>query len=396
MSNMEWISRGKKVIMNTYNRFPLTLTEGKGVYVKDAEGKKYLDFASGIAVNALGYGNKALVEALEEQINKIMHCSNLYWNTAAIETAEIMINHSIFDKVFFCNSGAEAIESALKLARKFGKKKHGENCYEIITMKNSFHGRTLGAITATGQEKYQKDLNPLLDGILYADFNDFESVKKLVSEKTCAILVEPIQGEGGIRPAKKDFLQKLRDLCNEKDILLMYDEVQCGIGRTGYLFAYEAYGVAPDVISLAKGLGGGFPIGAMMLVEKYSDIFEPGDHASTFGGNPAACTAAKVVLNSLMKASILENVKKQGDYLKEKLNKLKERYEIIIDVRGMGLMQGIELSLPVADIINQCIKSGLLLVGAGSQVIRFVPPLIVDKNEIDEAINILENVLKEV
>ncbi|NLJ89150.1 MAG: aspartate aminotransferase family protein [Epulopiscium sp.] len=393
---MEWISRGKKVIMNTYNRFPLTLTEGKGVYVKDAEGKKYLDFASGIAVNALGYGNKALVEALEEQINKIMHCSNLYWNTAAIETAEIMINHSIFDKVFFCNSGAEAIESALKLARKFGKKKHGENCYEIITMKNSFHGRTLGAITATGQEKYQKDLNPLLDGILYADFNDFESVKKLVSEKTCAILVEPIQGEGGIRPAKKDFLQKLRDLCNEKDILLMYDEVQCGIGRTGYLFAYEAYGVAPDVISLAKGLGGGFPIGAMMLVEKYSDIFEPGDHASTFGGNPAACTAAKVVLNSLMKASILENVKKQGDYLKEKLNKLKERYEIIIDVRGMGLMQGIELSLPVADIINQCIKSGLLLVGAGSQVIRFVPPLIVDKNEIDEAINILENVLKEV
>jgi predicted acetylornithine/succinylornithine family transaminase len=325
-----------------------------------------------------------------------MHCSNLYWNTAAIETAEIMINHSIFDKVFFCNSGAEAIESALKLARKFGKKKHGENCYEIITMKNSFHGRTLGAITATGQEKYQKDLNPLLDGILYADFNDFESVKKLVSEKTCAILVEPIQGEGGIRPAKKDFLQKLRDLCNEKDILLMYDEVQCGIGRTGYLFAYEAYGVAPDVISLAKGLGGGFPIGAMMLVEKYSDIFEPGDHASTFGGNPAACTAAKVVLNSLMKASILENVKKQGDYLKEKLNKLKERYEIIIDVRGMGLMQGIELSLPVADIINQCIKSGLLLVGAGSQVIRFVPPLIVDKNEIDEAINILENVLKEV
>ncbi len=396
MSNMEWISRGKKVIMNTYNRFPLTLTEGKGVYVKDAEGKKYLDFASGIAVNALGYGNKALVEALEEQINKIMHCSNLYWNTTAIETAEIMINHSIFDKVFFCNSGAEAIESALKLARKFGKKKHGENCYEIITMKNSFHGRTLGAITATGQEKYQKDLNPLLDGILYADFNDFESVKKLVSEKTCAILVEPIQGEGGIRPAKKDFLQKLRDLCNEKDILLMYDEVQCGIGRTGYLFAYEAYGVAPDVISLAKGLGGGFPIGAMMLVEKYSDIFEPGDHASTFGGNPAACTAAKVVLNSLMKASILENVKKQGDYLKEKLNKLKERYEIIIDVRGMGLMQGIELSLPVADIINQCIKSGLLLVGAGSQVIRFVPPLIVDKNEIDEAINILENVLKEV
>jgi acetylornithine/N-succinyldiaminopimelate aminotransferase len=396
MSNMEWIKRGNKVIMNTYKRFPLALTEGEGVYLKDIEGKKYLDFASGIAVNSLGHGNKTLIKALEEQMNKIMHCSNLYWNLPAIEAAEMLIQNSIFDKVFFCNSGAEAIEAALKLARKFGKKRHGEHCYEIITMKNSFHGRTFGAITATGQTKYQKDLNPLMDGILYADYNDFESVKKLVSDKTCAILLEPIQGEGGIRPADKDFLLKLRDLCNEKEILLMYDEVQCGIGRTGYLFAYEAYSVAPDVISLAKGLGGGFPIGAMMAVEKYSDLFGPGDHASTFGGNPAACSAAKVVLTALIQEGILENVKAQGAYLRERLNILKEKYTIITDVRGMGLMQGIELSLPVANIVELCIQKGLLLVGAGEKVIRFVPPLIVGKNEIDEAINILETVLKEV
>lgn len=396
MINEQWVSRGKNVIMNTYNRFPITLTEGKGVYVKDIEGKKYLDFVSGIAVNALGYGNKDLIYALEDQINKMMHCSNLYWNTPGIEAAEIMVNHSVFDKVFFCNSGAEAIESALKLARKYGKLKHGENCYEIITMKNSFHGRTIATITATGQRKYQKDFNPLLDGILYADFNDFESVKKLVSDKTCAILLEPIQGEGGIIPANKEFLVKVRELCDEKDILLMYDEVQCGIGRTGYLFAYQAYGVAPDVISLAKGLGGGFPIGAMMAVEKCSTIFCPGDHASTFGGNLGAGTVAKVVLNALINENILENVKKQGQYLFEKLSGLKEKHKNIKDVRGMGLMQGIELSVPIVNIINLCMDKGLLLVGAGAKVIRFVPPLLVNKAEIDEAVSIFEKALQEV
>lgn len=396
MNQEQWIERGKNVIMNTYSRFPITFSEGKGVYVKNIDGKQYLDFVSGIAVNALGYGNEDLTEALWEQMKKMMHCSNLYWNIPGIEAAEILIQNSVFDKVFFCNSGAEAIESTLKLARKYGKKIHGENCYEIITMKQSFHGRTLGAITATGQSKYQKDLNPLLDGIRYGEYNNFESIKDLVSDQTCAILLEPIQGEGGIRPAEKDFLMKVRELCTKKDILLIYDEVQCGIGRTGHLFAYQGYDIPPDVIALAKGLGGGFPIGAIMAVEKCAATFQPGDHASTFGGNPGACTAAKVVLNTLLDKDILENVQKQGEYLRERLEVLKEKYEIVTDVRGMGLMQGIELSVPVGDIIQSCIDKGLLLVGAGAHVIRFVPPLIVKESEVDEAMLILEKTLKEV
>ncbi|NLK21489.1 MAG: aspartate aminotransferase family protein [Epulopiscium sp.] len=392
----KWVERGKNVIMNTYNRFPITLTEGKGVYAKDTNGKRYLDFVSGIAVNALGYGNKAMGEALASQVNKMMHCSNLYWNIPGIEAAEMLINNSVFDKVFFCNSGAEAIEGSLKLARKYGRKVRGEGCYEIITMKQSFHGRTLGAITATGQPKYQKDLNPLLDGVLYAQYNDFESIKELVSDKTCAILLEPIQGEGGIYPAQKEFLAKIRKLCDETDILLMYDEVQCGIGRTGHLFAYEAYDIAPDVIALAKGLGGGFPIGAMMSVKKCSDTFIPGDHASTFGGNHMATTAAKVVLDTLLNDNLLANVKKQGNYLKEQLNILKEKYDVVKDIRGIGLMQGIELSIPIGNLIKACMDKGLLLVGAGPNVIRFVPPLIIEEEDIKKAILILEEAIREV
>ena len=395
MLQEQWIERGQKVVMNTYNRFPIVLSEGKGSFVKDVNGKEYLDFVGGIAVNALGYGDEDLTEALYQQMKKMMHCSNLYWNIPGIEAAEILIENSVFDKVFFCNSGAEAIESCIKLARKYGKMAHGEHCYEIITMKQSFHGRTMGAITATGQEKYQIGLHPLLEGIVYGNYNDFESVKELVSEKTCAILLEPVQGEGGILPAEKEFLAKIRELCTEKDILLIYDEVQCGIGRTGNLFAYQAYEIPPDVIALAKGLGGGFPIGAMMATEKAAAAFKPGDHASTFGGNPAACTAAKVVLNALLSKGILKNVKEQGKYLREKLEFLKEKYEVISDVRGIGLIQGIELSVPAGDIIKACIEKGLLLVGAGTNVIRFVPPLTVNQAEIDKALYILEESLKE-
>jgi predicted acetylornithine/succinylornithine family transaminase len=392
----QWIKRGEKVIMNTYSRFPIVLNEGKGTLVRDVDGKEYLDFVGGIAVNTLGYGDEELTEALYDQMKKMMHCSNLYWNMPGIEVAEILIENSVFDKVFFCNSGAEAIEGCIKLARKYGKMVHGEHCYEIITMKQSFHGRTMGAITATGQEKYQKDLNPLLEGIVYAKFNDYESVKDLVSEKTCAILLEPVQGEGGIRPAQREFLKKIRELCTEKDILLIYDEVQCGIGRTGNLFAYQTYEIPPDAIALAKGLGGGFPIGAMMAVEKAVFALKPGDHASTFGGNPLACTAAKVILNALLKQGILKNVKEQGEYLREKLENLKEKYDLVSEVRGIGLIQGVELSVPAGNIINACIEKGLLLVGAGTNVIRFVPPLIVSKAEIDKAVNILEETLKEV
>ena len=390
------IQLGKQNIMNTYSYFPLVIEKGEGCYLWDTEGNKYLDFVAGIAVNCLGYKNEEFISGMTEQLQKLNHCSNLYYNQPQIELADMLVKNSHFDKVFFCNSGAEAIEAALKLARKYGKKAHGESCYEIITMNQSFHGRTFGAITATGQEKYQKGLNPLLPGILHAPYNDFDALKQKVTEKTCAILVEPIQGEGGIRPADKEFLQKVRELCTKKDIVLIYDEVQCGVGRTGKLFGYENYEIPPDVIALAKGLGGGFPIGAMMAVDKVADSFKPGDHASTFGGNPLACTAGKTVLNQLLCKGVLNNAQIQGNYLREKLECLKQQHNLIVDVRGLGLMQGIELNIPVKPIIERCINNGLLLIGAGEKVIRFVPPLIITNGKIDEAMNILSNVLNEV
>jgi len=396
METKGYIEKGKKYVMNTYNYYPVVIDRGEGCYVWDTDGKKYLDFVAGIAVNSLGYGNKDYISNLTEQLHKFNHCSNLYYNMPQIELAEMLVNKSCFDNVFFCNSGAEAVEAALKLSRKYGKKAHDENCYEIITMKHSFHGRTFGAVTATGQEKYQKGLEPLLPGIKYAEFNNLDSIKELVSNKTCAILVEPVQGEGGIRPAKKEFLEGLRKLCNEKDIVLIFDEVQCGIGRIGKLFAYEIYDVKPDIVSVAKGLGAGFPIGAMLAVKKVSEAFQPGDHASTFGGNPLACTAGKTVLNHLLNKNLLVNVEINGHYLTSKLIELKQKFDIIKDVRGIGLMQGIELSVPTAQIVSKCMEKGLLLVGAGANIIRFVPPLIVTQDEIDKAIEILTSALREI
>ena len=394
MNQADWVESGKKYVMQTYNYFSIVIERGEGCYVWDIEGKKYLDFVSGIAVNSLGYKNQEFINNMIEQLNKINHCSNLYYNQPQIELAQTLVENSCFDKVFFCNSGAESIESALKLSRKYGKLVHGENCFEIITMNHSFHGRTYGAITATGQTKYQKDLEPLLPGILYSPYNDFEALKEKVTDKTCAIFIEPIQGEGGIRPAQKEFLLHVRKLCTEKNIVLVFDEVQCGIGRTGKLFAYEHYDVEPDIIALAKGLGNGFPIGAMMARDKIAEGFKPGDHASTFGGNPLACTAAKTVLHQLLNKDLLRNTVKQGEYLKEKLIELRTNHDLIIDNRGIGLMQGIELKIPVKPIIQDCINNGLLLVGAGENVIRFVPPLIIEENEIDEAILTLSNALR--
>ena len=396
MRQDDLIQIGKQNIMNTYSYFPVVIEKGEGCYLWDVAGKKYLDFVAGIAVNCLGYKQKEFIDSLYGQLQKLNHCSNLYYNQPQIELADILTKNSHFNKVFFCNSGAEAIEASLKLARKYGKKSHGENCYEIITMNQSFHGRTFGAITATGQEKYQKDLNPLLPGIIHSPYNDFEALKQKVTDKTCAILIEPIQGEGGIRPAEREFLHNVRDLCTENDIVLIYDEVQCGIGRTGKLFGYEAYDIPPDVIALAKGLGGGFPIGAMMAVDKVADSFKPGDHASTFGGNPLACTAGKVVLGQLLNNGILKNAEIQGKYLRDQLIDLKQKHNLIVDIRGIGLMQGIELTIPVKSIVEKCMDKGLLLVGAGEKVLRFVPPLIVNKSEIDEAMSILSNVLNEV
>ena len=386
---MNTFEQGAKVVMNTYNRFPITLEKGDGMYVYDDNGKKYLDFVAGIAVNSLGHNHKKLTKTISEQAQKLIHCSNLYWTKPQVSLAAKLVENSDFDKVFFCNSGAEAIEASLKISRKYGSK---TGRYEIITMKNSFHGRTFGAVTATGQPHYQEGLGALLPGIKYAEFNNFDSITEILSDKTCAILLEPLQGEGGIHPADIEYLKKIRKLCDEKDIVLIFDEVQCGVGRLGTLFAYQTFGVVPDAVCTAKGIAGGIPMGLMTATQKLSDSFKPGDHASTFGGNPLAASAGNVVIDELLDG-LLDNVKKNGTYLTEKLNVLKEKYSIITDVRGIGFMQGIELSVPVADIIKQTIENGLLLVNSGKNVIRFVPSLIAEKEHIDEAMEILDKVL---
>lgn len=396
MNNQDILNENKKYIMNTYASFPIALEKGKGSYVWDFDGKKYLDFVSGIAVNCLGYNDSEFIENITSQLKKIQHCSNLYQNKPNVELAKKLVENSDFDKAFFCNSGAEAVEAALKLARKYGSTNKGIEAYEIITMKNSFHGRTLGTVTATGQEKYQEGFGPLLPGVKYVPYNDFEALEKTVNKNTCAVVLEAIQGEGGVNPANKEYLERVRELCDKLDIVMIFDEVQTGIGRTGKLFGYQIHGVKPDVISLAKGLGGGIPIGAMLATDKIASAFEPGNHASTFGGNPIATTAGNTVLDRLLDGGLLENVERQGKYLREKLEGLKEKYSLITDIRGTGLIQGIELSVPGIDLVNKCIEKGLLLVGAGSNVVRFVPPLIIKKEEIDEAINILDSSLSEI
>lgn len=386
---MNTFEQGAKVIMNTYNRFPIALEKGEGMYVYDESGKKYLDFVAGIAVNSLGHNHKKLTEAIANQAQKLIHCSNLYWTKPQVSLATKLVENSDFDRIFFCNSGAESIEAGLKIARKYGSK---TNRSEIITMKHSFHGRTFGAVTATGQPHYQEGLGELLPGIKYAEFNNFDSILEVLTDKTCAILLEPVQGEGGIHPANKEFLQKVRKLCDEKDLVLLFDEVQCGVGRLGTLFAYQTFGVVPDAVCTAKGIAGGVPMGVMAATQKLADSFKPGDHASTFGGNPLAAAAGNVVIDELL-GGLLDNVKENGPYLTEKLNELKSKYSIITDVRGIGFMQGIELSTPAAPIIKETIENGLLLVNAGANVIRFVPSLIASKTDIDNAMNILDDVL---
>lgn len=387
---MKTADLGEKYVMKTYNRFPLTFEKGEGMYVYDENGKEYLDFVAGIAVNSLGHNHPKLVKAISEQAAKLIHISNLYYTEPQVKLAQKLVENGSLDKVFFCNSGAEAIEAALKLARKYGSKTGRQ---EIITMHQSFHGRTFGAVTATGQDHYHEGFGDMLPHIKYATFNEIESVKAAVNENTIAILMEPVQGEGGIRPAKKEFLQQVRQLCDEKDILLMFDEVQCGIGRLGTLFAYQTFGVIPDVMSTAKGIAGGIPCGIMMAKEKVSESFVPGDHASTFGGNPLATAAGNVVVDELL-SGLLDNVKEYGAYLKEKLNKIAEKHSnIITDVRGIGLMQGIELNEAAGPYISKAIDMGLLLVGAGKFVIRFVPSLIVSREDIDKAIEILDKAL---
>jgi acetylornithine/N-succinyldiaminopimelate aminotransferase len=388
-------SEDKKYLMNTYSRYPITLVEGKGTKVWDDKGNVYLDFVAGIAVNSLGHCHPALVDAIKNQSEKLIHCSNLYWNENQIQLAKIIAENSFGDKVFFANSGAEANEGAIKLARKYASLKYGSKRYKVISAKNSFHGRTFGALTATGQEKYHKGFGPLLSGFKYVPFNDIDALKETIDDEVCAIMLEVVQGEGGIHEATPEYIKAVREICDENDILFIIDEVQTGIGRTGKLFGYEHYGITPDIMTLAKGLGGGFPIGAIVAKEDKA-VFQPGDHASTFGGNPLACAAGIAVMNEITKTGFLESIVKKGEYFKEKLKNLKEKHSVIKEIRGKGLMIGCQMDMKEAgDIVTKAMEKGLLINCISHNVLRFVPPLTVTEEEIDTAIIILDDVFCE-
>jgi acetylornithine/N-succinyldiaminopimelate aminotransferase len=365
------------------------------VNLYDIDGKKYLDFVSGIAVFALGYNNKRYNDALKEQIDKILHTSNYYYNVPAIEAAKKIKEVSGMDRVFFTNSGAEAVEGALKAARKYAFLKDGKTDHEIIAMNHSFHGRTFGALSVTGNPHYREAFEPMIGNIKFADLNDLDSVLELVNDKTCAIILETVQGEGGIFPASREFLEGIRKICDEKDILLILDEIQCGMGRTGYMFAWQKYGIKPDIMTTAKALGCGVPVGAFLLNEKVgANSLVAGDHGTTYGGNPFACTAINKVLDLFKEDNIIENVNEVAPYLEKRLDELKDRYGFITARRGAGLMQGLVFDRPVGDIINSALEKGLILINAGSDIIRFVPPLIISKKDVDDMIAILDSCLE--
>ncbi len=393
-TQQEMIEQGKEYLLKTYSQVPVVFSGGKGCTLLDVEGKEYLDFVGGIAVNALGYGDEALTKALSDVLQSgLLHCSNLYYNEQAIEAAKALCTLSEMDRVFFCNSGAEANEAALKLSRKFGHRRAPART-EIITMKDSFHGRTYASVTATGQAKYHKDFDPLPQGFCYAKFNDLESVEKLITEKSCAILVEPIQGEGGVVPATREFLQGLRDLCDKHDLLLIYDEVQCGMGRSGKPFAWQLFEVKPDVLTLAKALAGGVPCGAMLTNKRAESIFSPGDHASTFGGNALAMAGVSAMAHRLGETDLCNEVTEQGEYLRSKLQEIQRKYpKTCTAVRGFGLMNGLVLTIPPRQVVEACFAKGLLVLSAGSDVLRFVPPLVISKQEIEKAVAIVDEVL---
>jgi len=382
-------------LMNTYNRFPLILRKGRGVKVWGVDGKEYLDFVGGIAVNVLGHCHPKVVVALQKQAQRLIHVSNLYHIEPQIKLAKLLVEHSFADKVFFCNSGAEANEAAIKLARKYAKEHLGQDKFEIITAVNSFHGRTLATVTATGQEKFQKGFEPLVPGFKHVAFNDINALESAISQHTCAVMLEPLQGEGGVKIPDKDYLRKVRELCNKHELLLILDEVQTGMGRTGKLFAYEHFNMAPDIMTLAKGLGSGVPIGAMLAADKTASAFAPGSHASTFGGNPLVCAAAIATLETILEDGfILDQCKRMGEYLKKELKALQKEFSAVIaDVRGMGLLVGMELTKDGSSIVKACMEKGLLLNCTAGNVLRFTPPLIVHGRDIDNMLDILDEVL---
>jgi predicted acetylornithine/succinylornithine family transaminase len=381
-------------IMQTYKRFPLVLAQGKGQKVWDAKGKEYLDFVAGIAVCNLGHSHPGVIAALTKQLEKLTHVSNLYYTEPQARLAKLLVDNSFAERVFFCNSGAEANEAAIKLARKYAHEKLGDDKFELITMKDSFHGRTMATITATGQEKFQFGFTPLLEGFSYVPFNDLSALEKAINKKTCGVMVEPIQGEGGVNIPDDDYLQGVRSICDRHNILLIVDEVQTGIGRTGKLFAYQHTGIEPDIVTLAKALGNGFPVGAMLAKEKVAQSFTPGNHASTFGGNPLAMSAALATLQIVLKENIVENSRKVGEYFLAQLTKLKEKHSIIKDVRGKGLMLAATLEVEAADIVQKCLQKGLLINSAGAKTLRFVPPLIITEKDVDQGIAILDEAME--
>lgn len=389
----KYIEQAEQSLLHTYNRYPIVLDHGEGVYLYDTEGKQYLDFAAGIAVCSLGYGQKDFEKALMEQAHKLLHVSNLFYTVPTTEAAEKLKKAAQMDRVFFTNSGTEAIEGALKAARKYAyTRKSGR--YEFIAMNHSFHGRSMGAVSVTGTESYRTPFEPLISGVKFAEYNDLESVKAQVTDQTCAILMETLQGEGGIYPADPEFLQGVRELCDANDILLILDEIQCGMGRTGAMFAWQDYGVRPDIMCMAKAIGNGVPVGAFAMTEKVAaDSLKPGDHGTTYGGNPFVCAAVSKVLDLFEEEHIVEHVKEITPYLEEKLDALVERYDTVLERRGKGLMQGLVLARPVGEVITNAQKEGLLVISAGGNVLRMVPPLVIEKEHVDEMIVKLEKAL---
>lgn len=393
METNKIIEKADKYLFHTYNRYQFVLDKGDGVYLYDTDGKKYLDFAAGIAVFALGYNNSEYNDALKAQIDNLIHTSNLFYNEPAAEAAEKICKASGMDKVFFTNSGTEAIEGAIKLAKKYAFVKDGSTDHEIIAMNHSFHGRSMGALAVTGNKHYQEAFGPMIPGIKFAEYNNLESVKALINEKTCAVIMETVQGEGGIYPAADEFILGIRKLCDEKGILMILDEVQCGMGRTGYMFAYEKYGIKPDILACAKALGCGVPVGAFLAGAEVAEKLVPGDHGTTYGGNPFACAAVKAVLDIYEKKHIVDNVREVSGYLENELEKLVSESDKVKERRGCGLIQGLELNVPVGDVISKCHENGLILISASGNVLRFVPPLVITRDNVDEMIVKLKRAL---
>lgn len=394
MDKQGYINEAEQSILHTYNRFPVVFERGDGMHLYDTQGKEYLDFASGIGVMALGYNNKEYNEALKQQADRLLHTSNLYYNVTSVEAAKKALKASGMDRIFFTNSGAEAVEGALKAAKKYAYTRDGHAGHEIIAMRNSFHGRTLGALSVTGNAHYQEPFEPLIGGIRFADFNDLESVKRQMTDKTCAVILETIQGEGGIYPASQEFLEGVRALCDAQDILLILDEIQCGMGRTGQMFAWQHYGVKPDLMVSAKGIGGGVPVGAFLMTQRVAEkSLAPGDHGTTYGGNPFVCAAVSKVFDLFESMHLLEHVNQVSPYLEKTLDALVEEYDFLTARRGMGLMQGLICTKKTTDIAAGALEEGLVVITAGTDVIRMLPPLIVTEADVDVMAGKLRKVL---